>query len=75
MDKYIIYRRNCKNPQWCVRICCQGQPFYYLYRTLIGAFIGYAYNYYKKHKYGTMTFKLIEYEEEQKIDGKIPPTS
>jgi hypothetical protein len=54
-------QRNCKNPKFNVIVCCQGQPFYYLHSTLIGALIEYAYQYIKYKKYGTMNFSLREY--------------
>ena len=39
-------------------VCCQGQPFYYYRKTLIGGLLEYAYQYLKKNKYGTMNFTL-----------------
>lgn len=41
-----------------VIVTCQGNPFYYEHRTLIGALISYAYHYLRKKKYGTMNFTL-----------------
>ena len=41
-----------------VVVCCQGNPFEYKYRTMIGAVIGFVYRYLKMHKYGTMNFSL-----------------
>ena len=41
-----------------VIVTCQGNPFYYKYKTLIGALSGYAYHYLKSNKYGTMNFTL-----------------
>lgn len=57
----IRIRRKCKNPKWVVIVNCQGQPSYYLYKTLLGAYIGYAHQYYTKHKYNTMNFVLKEW--------------
>ena len=39
-------------------VCCQGQPFYYYRKTLVGALFEYVYQYLKKNKYGTMNFTL-----------------
>ena len=39
-------------------VCCQGQPFYYYRKTLIGGLLEYAYQYLKKNKYGTMNYTL-----------------
>lgn len=61
MGEYYEIKRKCKNPKWVVIVNCQGMPFWHLYNTLIGAFIGYSYIYYRKRKYGTMNFKLVEY--------------
>ena len=55
---YKNIKRKCKNPKFNVIVCCQGQPFEYHYQTLLGALFGYAYNYLKKNKYGTMNFSL-----------------
>lgn len=57
-DKELFTKRKCNNPKFEVIVCCQGQPFYYQYHTLIGAMFGYAKNYLKKKKYGTMNFSL-----------------
>ena len=57
-DKELFTKRKCNNPKFEVIVCCQGQPFYYQYHTLIGALFGYAKNYLKKKKYGTMNFSL-----------------
>lgn len=48
----------CKNPKFDVIVCCQGQPFHYYHSTLMGALIGYGYQYLAKRKYGTMNFSL-----------------
>ncbi len=55
-------KRRCKSPKWLVIVNCMGQPFYYAYRTLIGAFIGYAYLYKKNYKWHTMNFELKQFE-------------
>ena len=55
---YKEIKRDCKNPKFKVIVCCQGQSFEYHYQTLFGALVGYAYNYLKKNKYGTMNFSL-----------------
>ena len=61
---YVLSRikRKCKNPKWIVIINCQGEPFYYGYKTMVGAFVGYAYLYHKYYKYHTMNFKLYQFE-------------
>ena len=41
-----------------VIVTCQGQPFYYKYKTLIGALLGYTHKYLKYNKYHTMNFQL-----------------
>ena len=41
-----------------VIVTCQGQPFEYRYKTLVGALFGFAYHYTTKKKYGTMNFTL-----------------
>ena len=46
-----------------VCVCCQGQPFHYYRKTMVGALLEYAYQYLKKNKYGTMNFTL-----QQKFD-------
>ena len=56
-----MIKRSCKDPKFNVVVCCQGQPFYYRYHTLIGALAGFAYQYIKKKKYGTMNFSLRQY--------------
>ena len=48
---------NCK---FYVIACCQGQSFYKGYTTLVGALLGYFYNYMKYKKYNTMNFSLRE---------------
>ena len=53
-----MIKRKCKDPKFQVIICCQGQPFYYQYSTLLGALFGYAKNYLRYNKYGTMNFSL-----------------
>ena len=50
-------KRN-KNYVFEICVCCQGQPFYYHRKTLIGGLFEYAYQYLKKNKYGTMNFTL-----------------
>lgn len=57
----IRVKRECKNPKYVVIVNCQGNPFYYLYRTMIGAFIGYASRYKKLHKYNTSNIELKEW--------------
>lgn len=57
----MFVKRKCKNPKFVVIVCCQGQPFYYEYSNLMGALIGYAKEYIKNKKYGTMNFSLKEY--------------
>ena len=47
-----------KNYVFDISVCCQGQPFHYYRKTLVGALIEYAYQYLKKNKYGTMNFTL-----------------
>ena len=51
-------RRKCDNPKFNVIVCCQGQPFEYHYKSLVGALFGYARQYLKNKKYGTMNFSL-----------------
>lgn len=41
-----------------VIVCCQGHPNEYKYKNLFSALCGYAYNYLKYNKYGTMNFTL-----------------
>ena len=60
-DKEMFTKRTCNNPHFEVVVCCQGQPFYYQYETLFGALLGYARQYCKKKKYGTMNFSLKEF--------------
>ena len=55
--EYEIKRR-CKNSRFLVVVTCQGQPFYYQHRSLIGAVLDYCKQYLIKQKYGTMNFKL-----------------
>lgn len=55
-----MVKRECENARFKVVVCCQGQPFYYKYSTLFGALVGYACQYIKKKKYGTMNFSLKE---------------
>lgn len=40
-----------KNRNFVVIVNCQGQPFYYFYRTLLGAFLCYTKQYLKGRKY------------------------
>ena len=56
--------------KFVVIVNCQGQPFYYFYRTLLGALFGYAKQYLKKHKYNTMSFSLKQSFTLGKIDEK-----
>lgn len=51
-------KRNCDNPKFVVIVAVQGQMFCYRYSTLFGALVGYAKQYLKKHKDGTMNFTL-----------------
>ena len=44
--------------RFVVVVTCQGQPFYYKYRNLVSALIGYAKQYLQKNRYGTMNFVL-----------------
>lgn len=53
-----MIKRKCDNPKFKVIVCCQGQSFYYQYKSLIGALFGYAIQYLKNNKYGTMNFSL-----------------
>lgn len=46
--------------KFVVVVTCQGQPFYYFYKTLIGALFGYAKQYLKNNKYNTMNFTLMQ---------------
>ena len=46
------------NKQFEVVVCCQGQPFVYRCKTLVGALAKYAYEYLKHNRYGTMNFTL-----------------
>lgn len=57
----IRIRRKCKKPKWVVTHNIQGQAHYYLYKTMIGAFIGYAKVYKRCHKYGTSNVELREW--------------
>lgn len=58
MEKLDINKpTNCK---FYVIACCQGQPLYAGYSTLIGALFGYFYIYMKYKKYHTMNFSLRE---------------
>lgn len=41
-----------------VIVTCQGQPFYYPCKSLVGALIQYAMQYLRKNKYHTMNFSL-----------------
>lgn len=47
-----------KNFVFDVVVTCQGQPFHYYHKTLLGALVRYAYEYLKNNKYGTMNFAL-----------------
>ena len=58
MDDYRIVKRKIDNPKWKVVITCQGQPFDYFYKTVMGACIGLIINYLLKKKYGTMNFAI-----------------
>ena len=61
-----------KNKNWTFKVIvtCQGQPYYFYYKTLVGALIGYAYQYLKKSKYGTMNFTLKQDFDCFKVDKK-----
>jgi len=48
------------NHKFYVITCCQGQPSYTGYSTLIGALFGYFYKYMKYKRYHTMNFSLKE---------------
>lgn len=50
--------------RFVVVVTCQGQPFYYKYRNLVSALIGYAKQYLQKNRYGTMNFELRQIWEE-----------
>ena len=56
-----MIKRTCIDPKFNVVVCCQGQPFYYQYHTLVGALIGFARQYVKGKKYGTMNFTLKQF--------------
>ena len=58
--KYISEEnlRKKKNFAFLVTVCCQGNPHEYEYKTLLSALIGYAKEYLKYSKYGTMNFTL-----------------
>ena len=58
-----MIKRKCDNPKFTVIVCCQGQPFYYKYKNLISALFGYAKQYLKNNKYGTMNFTLKQDEQ------------
>ena len=47
-----------KNYRFKVTVCCQGQPFYYYRKSLLGGLYEYAKQYIKKSKYETMNFTL-----------------
>lgn len=47
-----------KNYTFIVIVCCQGNPTEYEYSNLFLAFIGYAKEYLRYSKYGTMNFTL-----------------
>ena len=50
--------------KFVVVINCQGQPFYYFYKTLFGALFGYARLYKEGKKYGwRITLKESRYLE------------
>lgn len=51
-------RKENKKYKFVVIVTCQGQPFYYGYKNLIGALFGYAKQYLKNNKYHTMNFTL-----------------
>ena len=52
------YYKKFKNIKFVVIVTCQGQPFYYFYKNLISALLGYAKHYLNKNKHGTMNFTL-----------------
>ena len=56
-----MIKRICNNPKFVVVVCCQGQPFYYHYHTLVGALIGFVYQYLKNRKFGTMNYSLKQH--------------
>jgi len=63
MNELVRYIRNKpkrkkKNYVFLVTVCCQGNPREYEYKTLLSALIGYAKEYLKYSKYGTMNFSL-----------------
>lgn len=55
---YRIVKRKIENARFVVVVCCQGMPYDYQCKTLVGALIMYARQYMQKHKYGTMNFTL-----------------
>lgn len=55
-----------KDCKFVVTVCCQGQPFYYFYRTLFGAMFGFVKIYLKSKSYNTMRFSLDELYETDK---------
>ena len=54
----MLDKNKCANPKFKLIVCCQGQPFYYYYDSLIKALYGYYKKYKKYSKYGTMNFTL-----------------
>lgn len=61
MIKSIWIKRRCRKPKFVVIVTCQGQPFYYEYRTIIGAFAGYIKKYVESRKYGTKNIAIKEF--------------
>lgn len=60
-DRYRNYRiakRKVENARFVVVVCCQGMPYDYQCKTLVGALLMYAKQYICKRKYGTMNFTL-----------------
>ena len=55
---YRIVKRKVENARFVVVVCCQGQPYDYQCKTLLGALFMYAKQYLRKHKFGTMNFTL-----------------
>jgi len=56
--------------KFVVIVNCQGQPFYYFYKTLLGSLFGYVKQYLKKRKYNTMSFSLKQSFTLGKIDER-----
>ena len=53
-------RRTVKNPRFLLTVTCQNQPFYYYYRTLIGACFGYLQAFFTDTRNGPMVLKIGE---------------